>query len=274
MCVPGCQEAVMRRLSRRGFFKGLGAAGAGAAVFTAFPPPRPAHAQGASFSRVVDLTHPLGPDFPTFFGKPQLSMERNAAFAKDGYNMFTWTVVEHTGTHLDAPIHFSADGADAASIGADQLVVPLAVVDIKDKAASNPDYRVTPDDLKTWEAANGELPNGGCVVMNSGWAQYVTGEKFRNVDAEGVMHFPGFHVEAAMYMMEKGVVGMAVDTLSLDFGASKDFSTHYAWLPSGRWGVECVANLDEVPATGATFVLGGPKIKGASGGPSRVFALV
>lgn len=274
MCVPGCQDVVMRRLSRRGFFKGLGAAGAGAAVFTAFPPPRPAQAQGASFSKVVDLTHALGPEFPTFFGKPQLSIEQNFTFAKDGFNLNTWTLVEHTGTHLDAPIHFSKDGADAASIELDRLVVPLAVVDVKEKAAADPDYRLTPDDLKAWESANGDLPSGGCVAMNSGWADFVTTEKFRNLDADGGMHFPGFHLEAAMYMMEKGVVGMAVDTLSLDFGASKDFATHYAWLPSGRWGMECVANLDSVPATGATIVVGAPKVKGATGGISRLFALV
>lgn len=72
----------------------------------------------------------------------------------------------------------------------------------------------------------------------------------------------------------KGVVGMAVDTLSLDHGASKTFDTHYSWLPSGRWGLECVAALDEVPASGATLVVGAPKIKGATGGPSRIMALV
>ncbi len=264
----------MQRLSRRGFFKGLGAVGAGAAVFTAFPPPRPAMARSATFTSVVDLTHALAPDFPSYFGKPGLEFEKLYSFDKEGFNMNRWLLVEHTGTHLDAPIHFSKDGGDAASLTHEQLVVPLAVVDVKAKAASDPDYQVTPDDLKAWEGANGDLPSGGCVAMNSGWAAFVTGEKFRNADADGGMHFPGFHVEATMYMMEKGVVGMAVDTLSLDFGASKDFVTHYAWLPTGRWGLECVANLDDVPATGATIVVGAPKIKGATGGPSRLFALV
>lgn len=274
MCVPGCQETVLRRLSRRGFFKGVGGVAAGAAVFSAFPPPRPALAATTSFTKVVDLTHPLGTDFPTFFGKPQLELESMATFDKDGFNMNRWLVVEHTGTHLDAPIHFSKDGSDASEIEVGQLVVPLAVVDIKDKAASDPDYEVTPDDLKAWEAENDDLPAGGCVAMNSGWAAYVNEDKFRNTDADGGMHFPGFSLAAAQYMMEKGVVGMAVDTLSLDFGASKDFAVHYAWLPSGRWGMEAVAGLDEVPAKGATLVVGAPKIKGATGGPSRLFALV
>ncbi|WP_029057364.1 cyclase family protein [Stappia stellulata] len=274
MCVPGCQETVAQRLSRRGLLKGVAGVAAGAAAFTAFPPPRAARAQALNFSKAVDLTHDLMADFPTFFGKPGLEMERMTSFETDGFNMYTWHVVEHTGTHLDAPIHFSADGKTSDEIALDQLVVPLAVVDVREKAAADPDYQVTVEDLKAHEEAHGPLPEGGCVAMNSGWAAHVGSEKFRNADAEGVMHFPGFSREAAMYMMEKGVVGMAVDTLSLDFGASKTFDTHYAWLPTERWGIECLAGLDEVPATGATLVVGAPKIKGATGGPSRVIALV
>ena len=91
----------------------------------------------------------------------------------------------------------------------------------------------------------------------------------------GEMHFPGFHVEAAELLIERAnAAGIAVDTLSLDHGPSADFATHYAWLPCGRWGLEAVANLAELPATGATLVVGGPKIKGATGGPSRVLALL
>lgn len=274
MCVPGCQEVVARRLSRRGLFKGVAGTLAGAAVFTAFPPPRAARAATNGFSRVVDLTHTLGEDFPTFFGVPGLEMERTAAFDENGFNMYKWHLVEHTGTHLDAPIHFAKDAPTADEIAIDQLVVPLAVVNVKDKAAADPDYQVSVEDLKAYEAAVGPLPQGGCVAMNSGWAGKVGGEEFRNADGDGVMHFPGFSKEAALYMMEQGVVGMAVDTLSLDHGASKTFDTHYSWLPSGRWGLECIAALDEVPASGATLVVGAPKIKGATGGPSRIMALV
>lgn len=274
MCVPGCQETVAQRLSRRGLLKGVAGVAAGAAAFTAFPPPRAAQAQAMNFSRAVDLTHDLMPEFPTYFGQPGLEMERMASFEKDGFNMYKWHLVEHTGTHLDAPIHFSADGRTSDEIALDQLVVPLAVVDVREKAAADPDYQVSVEDLKAHEDAHGPLPEGGCVAMNSGWAAHVASDKFRNADADGVMHFPGFSKEAAMYMMEKGVVGMAVDTLSLDHGASKTFDTHYAWLPTNRWGIECLAGLDEVPATGATLVVGAPKIKGATGGPSRVIALV
>jgi kynurenine formamidase len=89
------------------------------------------------------------------------------------------------------------------------------------------------------------------------------------------MHFPGVHVDAAqMLLEERHVVGLAVDTLSIDHGPSTEFPTHRKWLPAGRWAVEGLANLAKLPAVGATIVVGGPTIVGATGGPSRIFALV
>lgn len=195
------------------------------------------------------------------------------ALEKDGYNMYRWHVVEHTGTHMDAPIHFS-DQSDASKIPVEQLVVPLVVVDITARAADDPDTQLTPDDIEAWVASNGELPDGCCVAMNSGWGDHLRSDKFRNADSDGVMHFPGFHAEASAMLLERNVNGIAVDTLSLDHGASKDFATHYSWLPANRWGLECVANLGEMPPVGATLVVGGPTIEGATGGPSRIIALV
>jgi len=100
-------------------------------------------------------------------------------------------------------------------------------------------------------------------------------KKFRNADAEGKMHFPAFHVEAAQMLLEEAeVMGIGVDTLSIDYGISADFITHYTWLPANRWALENIANLDELPATGATLVVGAPKHKGGTGGPARLIALV
>ena len=94
-------------------------------------------------------------------------------------------------------------------------------------------------------------------------------------DSAGVLHFPGVHPDAARFLLsERNVVGLAVDTLSLDPGRSRDFATHKAWLPAGRWGIENIANLDAVPASGATLVVGAPKVKDATGAPARVLALV
>lgn len=271
MCVPGCHEAVHRALSRRGFFRGAAAAGAGfvAAGVT------PARAQ-RSFTRVIDLTHTLTPEFPTFFGVPGISVEKKYSLKKDGANVNWWHVVEHAGTHIDAPLHFSDTGATLAQIAPEQLVVPLAVVDVSAKAAGNRDYEMSKQDLTDWESRHGRLPDNCCVAMHSGWARHVADPaKFTSKDAAGVMHFPGIHPDAAEWLMkERRVAGLAVDTLSLDHGPSKDFKTHAAWLPSGRWGIENIADLDKVPASGATLVVGAPKVKDATGGPSRVFALI
>ena len=157
-----------------------------------------------------------------------------------------------------------------------QLVVPLAVINVSGKAAANADYAMTRQDLADWEARHGRLPDGCCVAMHSGWAQHATdAAKFVGKDANGTMHFPGVDPQAAAWLLsDRRVAGLAVDTLSLDHGPSTEFKTHSAWLPSGRWGLENVANLDKVPASGATIVIGVPKVKGATGAPARIFALV
>jgi kynurenine formamidase len=273
MCVPGCQEAVRHALSRRGFFKGALAASFGA---TAVAPEIAGAAPARSFTSVVDLTHTMSPDFPTFFGVPGIEMDKKFDLKKDGFNLYWWRIVEHAGTHLDAPIHFSEAGATAEKISADTLVVPLAVVDVAAKAAHNPDYLLTVEDLADWEKRHQRLPDNCCVAMQSGWAQHVGNPaKFTGKDGSGVFHFPGVGPQAAEWLMnERSVVGLAVDTLSLDHGPSKDFKVHYAWLPSGRWGLENVANLDKVPPSGAMLVVGLAKVKDATGGPARLIALV
>jgi kynurenine formamidase len=283
MCVPGCEEAVRHALTRRGFFRGSGALAAGFAAtavpaMAQAPAGQPPDAQPPrSFRSVVDLTHTMSAAFPTFFGVPGIEMQKQFELKKDGFNLYWWRIVEHAGTHLDAPIHFSEAGATAEQIAADTLVVPLAVIDVAAQAAQNADYQVTRQDLAAWESAHGRLPENACVAMHSGWAQHVgDAAKYTGKDAGGTFHFPGFAPEATEWLMqERRIVGLAVDTLSLDYGASKDFKTHYLWLPSGgRWGLENVANLDKVPASGATLVVGVAKVKDATGGPTRLLALV
>jgi kynurenine formamidase len=275
MCVPGCQEAVRQALSRRGFFKGAGAVAAGFAATGIAPDPAEA-APRRSFRSAIDLTHTMSPEFPTFFGVPGIEMQRQFDFKKDGFNLYWWRIIEHAGTHLDAPIHFSEAGPTTEKITLDTLVVPLAVVDVSGKAARNPDYLLSREDLAAWEKKHGRLPSGCCVAMNAGWAKHLTGDaaRFAGKDASGSFHFPGIAPEAAEWMISaRRVAGLAVDTMSLDHGASKDFRTHRLWLPSGRWGLENVANLDKVPPAGATLVVGIAKVKDATGGPARLIAL-
>jgi len=272
----------MKRLSRRDFFKATAALMAGALI------PAPAVDTASSdegldltelmarpFKRAVDLTHVITEDFPTYFGDRNLDIETLFTYAQNGFNMFRWHLVEHTGTHMDAPFHFSTDGMSADQIPLSMLIVPLVVVDIRRKAEEDPDAQLTLDDLRRWERRHGRIPRNACVAMNSGWAEKVDTPEFRNADANGVLHFPGFHLEAVQFLVEeRRVHGIAVDTLSLDYGPSPDFAVHYFWLPTNRWGMEAVANLNSVPARGATLIVGGPKIAGATGGPSRLIALV
>lgn len=275
MCVAGCEAKVRAALSRRGFFKGGALVGLAA---TAVPAPSPARAaETRSFSKVLDLTHTMSPDFPTFIGKPGIELERQFDFKRDRYNAFWWHVVEHAGTHLDAPLHFSKDGAAADQLPVERLVVPLAVVNVVYQADKDPDYQLSRDDLAQWEARNGPLPAGCCVALHSGWGDLATSDpaRFTGRDLNGTFHFPGIAPEAALWLLkERDVAGIAVDTLSLDFGASEEFGTHKLWLPSGRWGLENVANLDKVPESGATLIAGAAKVKDATGGLARVMALV
>jgi kynurenine formamidase len=275
MCNVCVMNSVKQRmLTRRDMLRvgALGAAGI-AAAGSGILPIRPVLAQPAQ--TVADLTHELHEEFPTFFGDQQFFREQLFNWTDDNFNLLELRINEHTGTHMDAPLHFSEDGMSVAEIPVENLVVPLAVIDIRQKAADDADAQVTPDDLAAWVEANGDIPEGACVAMNSGWQQHLGSDMYRNADDEDVMHFPGFHVEAVQMLLEETTAsGIAVDTLSLDHGMSPDFATHYAWLPAGRWGIECIANLDSVPASGATLVAGAPKHRGGTGGPARIFALI
>ncbi|MEM9428338.1 MAG: cyclase family protein [Pseudomonadota bacterium] len=269
MCDHCVIESVRERmLSRRDLFS-VAAGAAAAAAVTA--PPAMAGAHGGA----VDMTYTLDGAFPTWSGPPGIIISELARFSDSGLNAKLLTIGEHTGTHVDAPLHFSADGQSVDEIPVENLVCPLCVIDIREKAAAEDDATVTPDDLTAWIAAHGPIPDGACVAMNSGWQAHVTTSKFRNIDDNGVQHYPGFHIEAVQMLIEEtGAVGLAADTLSLDIGASQTFETHYAWLPTNRWGIENIANIDAVPAAGATLVVGAPKHRGGSGGPARVIALV
>ena len=273
MCDICVMNAVKEKmLSRRDLFR-TGAAGAAALAAGLAVTGAPALADG--HERVEDMTHELHENFPTYFGKPQFSRKQLFNHAEHSFSVWEYTLVEHTGTHIDAPLHFSADGQSVAEIPVSSLFAPLCVIDIADRAEGDADTQVTPDDIKAWIAANGDIPQNACVAMHSGWSKHVATDKFRNADSDGKQHYPGFHGEAAKMLMEEtAAASIAVDTLSLDHGISADFATHFSWLPSGRFGIECLANLHKLPANGATLVIGAPKVRGGTGGPARIFAMV
>jgi kynurenine formamidase len=270
MCNACIIESVRETvLSRRNFFAKSAAAGAAALAASAVSA-KVSLAQ--SSGKVVDLTHTLDEKFPTFDAKPGIAMEKVVDFNKDGYTIYKLTIFEHSGTHIDAPLHFTEAGTSVADLAPETLVCPLCIVDIKAKAKDEPNAMVTKADLEAWVSANGEIPKGACVAMNSGWASKVADPSYRNLP-DGNFAFPGFAKEATDMLAEMGAAAIAVDTLSLDPGNSKDFAVHYSWLPGGRYGIENVANLDMLPAKGATIFVGAPKHRGGTGGPARVMAV-
>jgi len=225
-------------------------------------------------SHVVDLTHVLHPGFPVWPGESPVDITPLITFEADGCSVNRITASEHIGTHLDAPRHFwhgpSAEHLDPAGFFA-----PLAVIDIRDRARIDPDATLTVADLLAWESAHGPIPAGACVAMLSGWETRVDDPSaFINADAAGALHFPGISPAAASWLLEeRDIVGVGVDTLSIDAGTAADFPTHRVLLPHGCWAVENLARLGEVPAAGATIIVGGPMHRGASGGQCRVFAV-
>ncbi|MGL4404748.1 MAG: cyclase family protein, partial [Notoacmeibacter sp.] len=258
-----------RMLSRRNLFKAAAGLAAAGAATTIMPAPAAFAATGT-----MDLTHTLSPEFPTYDGKPGIKFNKQFDFAANGYNLNELVIGEHSGTHIDAPLHFSADGLSVDALPITDLIVPVCVIDIRERAAGDADTQLTPDDITAWVAKNGPIPERACVAMLSGWGDKVATPGFRNADDKGGQHYPGFHIEATKMLLETTKAGsIGVDTLSLDHGASADFATHYAWLPAGRYGIECLANLDKIPAAGATIIVGAPKFKGGTGGPARVFAM-
>jgi kynurenine formamidase len=271
MCDVCLIENVKRSmLSRRALFTGAAATTA-AVVASGLTTARPALAQ--SMGRVVDLTHAWDGSFPTFDGNPGIIYEPSVKFEDAGYQLWKLTIYEHSGTHIDAPLHFTADGTSVADLPPERLVCPLCVIDIKAKARADANAMVEPDDIEGWVSANGAIPAGACVAMNSGWADRVADPSFRNTP-DGSFAFPGFSKAATDMLAAMDVACIAVDTLSLDPGNSADFAVHFSWLPGGRYGIENIAGLDGVPATGATIFVGAPKHKGGTGGPARVMAVV
>jgi kynurenine formamidase len=153
-------------------------------------------------------------------------------------------------------------------------MAPIAVIDISERAASNPDTVVTTDDLRRYERGHGRIKPGSLVAMNSGWDARAGSEAaYRNADASGTMHFPAWSADAVDWLVdERGIAALGVDTLSLDPGNATAFVAHVALLAANRFGIENLANLGAIPPKGATAFVGVIPWEDGSGGPARVVA--
>lgn len=223
---------------------------------------------------VVDLTHTMHPDMPYWPGGVPFKMERLVDY-DHGYRFHRFEMGENTGTHVDAPSHFIEGKRSIDKLTVDELVVPLAILDVKAKVKENPDYQVSGADIVDWEAVHGPVPVGSLFVVNTGWyKRFADAKQYLHQDTEGIMHFPGYSSEAAKLLLEREVVGIGIDTLSIDPGISKDFATHKLFLGADKYMIENLANLDAVPELGATVVVGVLPITDGSQAQARVIALI
>ena len=274
MCNHIVAETVRERIkkeglpsvSRRNFLKIGSVLTAGAALA-----PQVARAD-THMNGVVDLTHAFTTDFPVFPGGPQAARETLVTVENDGYYIQRWNFAEHTGTHMDFPGHFIADGLRTDTYPVEGLVGPAVVIDISARAEDDADTMVTVDDLKSWEMDNRDIPEGAFVMMYSGWEELIGTGAFLGDDSG--LHFPGFSAEASEWLVnERSIHGIGVDTLSIDHGPSMTFDTHVIILGAGLLGIENVANLKSLMDTQATVVCGIPRYEEGSGGPARILAL-
>ncbi|HEY3712516.1 MAG TPA: cyclase family protein [Amycolatopsis sp.] len=238
---------------------------------------------------VVDLTAPLTPDTPIlrlpepFANTVPFRLEEISRYDERGPRWY-WNDIhtgEHTGTHLDAPVHWVSgkDGADVSQVPLRTLVAPAVVLDASDRAAGNPDFLLSVDDVRGWEAEHGALPDGGWLLYRTGWDVHASDqERFLNADASG-SHTPGITPECARWLAEEtAIAGLGVETVGTDAGQAPGldpaFPCHELLLGAGKFGLTQLQNLAALPATGTLLVVSPLPIVGGSGSPARVLALV
>jgi kynurenine formamidase len=227
-------------------------------------------------TRVLDLSYAISDQLVPWPGdKKWFEATVNATVEKNGYFTRSFWMLEHYGTHLDAPIHFPPGKTPVDQIPAKQLFGPAVVLDVRAEGATDPDYLLPVARVEDWEKRHGRIPEGAIVLLRTGWAsRWPDAQKYRNQDAQGKMHFPGFSPDAAKLLVERRVSGLGCDSLSVDRGASEDFAVHHLALGAGLYHLENLTDLGEVPEAGAFLIVAPIKLEGGSGGAVRVFALV
>jgi kynurenine formamidase len=238
--------------------------------------------QGIDESKVVDLTYSF--DETTIYwpnAKPFRWEKESWGMSPGGYWYAAahYAASEHGGTHLDSPVHFGQGKATTDEIPLSRLIGPAVVIDITQACAGNADYQLSPADIAAWERKHGRIPDRAIVLIRTGWGEFWPDKKrYLGSDTPGDtanLHFPGISRAAAEWLVtQRKIDGVGIDTASLDHGPSKDFIAHQILNGANIYGLENIANLDRVPATGATLVALPMKIKGGTGGPARIVAIL
>lgn len=233
-------------------------------------------------NKIVDLSYSFGPD-TIYWPNGEAFDLKQTSFGRTPqgywYASNDMCLPEHGGTHMDAPIHFGEGKRTSEQVPLSSCIGPAAVIDVRAHVAGDADYRLSVDDLRSWEERYGQLPSGAIVVLYSGWGKrwgdkkaYLGTDKQHDLDN---LHFPGFSQEAARFLVEqRDIAAIAVDTASIDHGPSQDFIVHQIINGADKPAFENLANVDQLPAHGATLIALPMKIVGGSGGPARVIAIL
>lgn len=234
--------------------------------------------------RFVDLTHAFEPGIPRWPGFPDEKRETAYWYEKGkgslGTGFFTeiFTHVGQWGTHVDPPAHFIKGLRTVDEISLKEMILPLVVIDVHSEAAKNPDYTLTIERIKKWEADHGRLPSGAFVAMRTDWSKrWPDAAAMENKDSAGVSHYPGWSMPALKYLYEEcKITASGHETTDTDSGIATtkdDYSLETYILRTNHYQIEMLTNLDQVPENGALIAATFPKPKGGSGFPARVFAI-
>ncbi len=239
----------------------------------------------SSQSRIIDLTHVFSEETIYWVTAKEFDLDTVFAGQTDKgyyYAANNFATAEHGGTHIDAPIHFSETGQTVDEIPLENLIGSAIKVDVSSKALNDPDYLVSIEDLTNWEnQENTEIPDGSIVLLQTGFSQYYPdkvkylGTDERGEDAVQLLHFPGLSPEAAEWLVEnRNIHAIGIDTPSIDYGQSQYFKSHVILLSQNIPAFENLTNLDQLPSKDFEVIALPMKIKGGSGAPLRVIALL
>jgi kynurenine formamidase len=244
----------------------------------------PGIAQTLPGGRVVDLTYPFDAStvyWPTAEGFKLETDFEGLTEKSYYYSAYRYSAAEHGGTHLDSPVHFAKGRHTVDQIPLDQLMGAAVVVDVTKQCANNPDYQVSVADLQDWERKNGRLANGVIVLLRTGFGKHYPDRKKylgtdeRGADAVPKLHFPGLDPEAARWLTQnRSIKAIGLDTASIDRGQSTLFESHRILFDKNIPAFENVANLDQLPVKNFSVIALPMKIKGGSGGPLRIVAIL
>jgi kynurenine formamidase len=223
---------------------------------------------------VVDLTLPLGPNTVMWPETAAPSAQVVETVKHDGNYARLVQFFEHSGTHVDAPNHFVEGGQAVTDLPLQTLISPAVVIDATAQINGDGDAVLELATVKAWEEKHGVIPAGCVVLLRTGWEDLYDQPDRYGAGPDG-LHFPGFGSEAATYLVERGVVGIGIDTLGIDRGVDSDFTVHRdVTLPKQVWHIENLTNLKSLPATGALVFIGVLPLVDGSGSPARILALV